>query len=108
MSWVEWSKKDFFVLNKAENLCSECHGLGYIHALDKNKLINYDVPLKKNPIRCWSRYKEFYAQIIQQFCIDNGIDPEKTFRQLNDEEKKLILYGESEKNIPFDIRKTRI
>lgn len=97
--------EDFFVLNKAENLCSECHGLGYIHALDKNKLINYDVPLKKNPIRCWSRYKEFYVQIIQQFCIDNGIDPEKTFRQLNDEEKKLILYGESEKKYSIRYKK---
>lgn len=39
--------KIFFVLNKAENLCNECHGLGYIRTLDKNKVINYDIPLKK-------------------------------------------------------------
>ncbi len=88
--------EDFFVLNKEENLCSECHGLGYIRVLDQNRIINYDIPLGKNPFRCWNRYKDFYQQIIQQFCIDNGIDDKKTFRQLTDKEKNLILYGESD------------
>lgn len=107
--------EDFFVLNKEENLCDECHGLGYIRTLDKNRLINYDVPLEKNPIRCWNRYKDFYSQIIQQFCLDNGIDSKKTFRQLTNKEKKMILYGESEKkysvrykkNLSFSRRTTK-
>ena len=67
--------EDFFVLNKEENLCEKCHGIGTVKVLDPNRVINYDVPLCKNPIRCWSRYKDFYAQIIQQFCEDNGIPP---------------------------------
>lgn len=98
--------EDFFVLNKEENLCTECHGLGYIRTLDKNRLINYDVPLGKNPIRCWNRYKDFYSQIIQQFCLDNGIDSKKTFRQLTDKEKSLILYGESEKKYSIRYKKS--
>lgn len=98
--------EDFFVLNKAENLCNECHGLGYVRTLDKNRLINYDVPLEKNPIRCWNRYKDFYSQIIQQFCSDNGIDSKKTFRQLTDKEKSLILYGESEKKYSVRYKKS--
>ena len=107
--------EDFFVLNKEENLCSECHGLGYIRVLDPNRIINYDIPLGKNPFRCWNRYKDFYQQIIQQFCIDKGIDDKKTFRQLTDKEKNLILYGESDekysirykKNNGFSRRSTR-
>ena len=107
--------EDFFILNKEENLCDECHGLGYIRTLDKNRLINYDVPLEKNPIRCWNRYKDFYSQIIQQFCLDNGIDSKKTFRQLTNKEKTMILYGESEKkysvrykkNLSFSRRTTK-
>ncbi len=98
--------EDFFVLNKAENLCNECHGLGYVRILDKNRLIDYDVPLEKNPIRCWNRYKDFYSQIIQQFCSDNGIDSKKTFRQLTDKEKSLILYGESEKKYSVRYKKS--
>ena len=98
--------EDFFVLNKEENLCDVCHGLGYIRTLDKNRLINYDVPLEKNPIRCWNRYKDFYSQIIQQFCLDNGIDSKKTFRQLTDKEKSLILYGKSEKKYSVRYKKS--
>lgn len=107
--------QDLFVLNKEENLCDECHGLGHIRVLDKNRIINYDIPLAKNPFRCWNRYKDFYQQIIQQFCADMGVDDKKTFRQLTDEEKKLILYGESDekysvrykKNNGFSRRSTR-
>ena len=98
--------EDFFVLNKEENLCDECHGLGYIRTLDKNRLINYDVPLEKNPIRYWNRYKDFYSQIIQHYCLDNGIDSKKTFRQLTDEEKTMILYGESEKKYSIRYKKS--
>lgn len=98
--------EDFFVLNKEENLCTECRGLGYIRTLDKNRLINYDVPLEKNPIRCWNRYKDFYSQMIQQFCSDKGIDSKKTFRQLTDKEKSLILYGESEKKYSVRYKKS--
>ena len=97
--------EDFFVLNKAENLCAECHGLGYVRTLDENRLINYDIPLEKNPIRCWNRYKDFYSQILQQFCSDNSIDAKKTFRQLTNEEKTLILYGESEKKYSIRYKK---
>lgn len=107
--------EDFFVLNKEENLCEVCHGSGYTQILDKNKLINYDIPLEKNPIRCWNRYKDFYSQIIRCFCFDRGINPQKTFRQLTDAEKEMILYGESEnkysirykKNSSFSRRTTK-
>lgn len=97
--------EDYFVLNKEENTCSECHGLGYIRTLDKNRFINYDIPLGKNPIRCWNRYKDFYSQILHQFCLDKGIEPKKTFRQLTDKEKSTILYEESEKKYTIRYKK---
>ncbi len=89
--------RDLFVLNKEENLCEMCHGLGYITLLDVNKVVDYNIQLKKNPIRCWNRYKDFYSQILVLFCEDNSINPDKTFRQLTEDEKHLILYGESDK-----------
>ena len=97
--------EDFFVLNKEENLCEKCRGIGSVKVLDINKVINYDLPLNKNPIRCWKHYKDFYAQIIQQFCEDNKIDSKKTFRQVSAEEKYRILYGESEKKYSIRYRK---
>lgn len=97
--------EDFFVLNKEENLCGECHGLGYVRVLDQNKIIDYDIPLGKNPFRCWNRHKDFYQHIIQQFCIDKGIDDKKNFRQLTDKEKNLILYGESDEKYSIRYKK---
>ncbi|SKC59181.1 ABC transporter [[Eubacterium] yurii] len=94
--------EEFFVLNKEANLCEKCHGLGSVKILDQNKIINYDISLNKNPFRCWNRYKDFYQQILHQFCATKGIDDKKNFRQLTDKEKKLILYGES--NEKYSIR----
>lgn len=87
--------EDFFVLNKESNLCEECHGLGYVSKLDYNKIVDFNIPLKKVPFRCWNRYKDFFAQMIEHFCADYKIDSDKTFRDLSDKEKQLLLYGES-------------
>lgn len=87
--------EDFFVLNKESNLCENCHGLGFVSKLDYNKIIDFNVPLKKVPFRCWTRYKDFYAQMIINFCSEHNIDSNQNFRELNEEEKSLILYGES-------------
>ena len=87
--------EDFFVLNKESNLCENCHGLGYVSQLDYNKIVNFNVSIKNVPFRCWNRYKDFYSQMLTNYCDDNRIDCEKTFRELSDKEKRLILYGES-------------
>lgn len=87
--------EDFFVLNKESNLCEACHGLGYVSKLDYNKIVDFNIPLKKVPFRCWNRYKDFFAQMIEAFCTEYKIDSNKTFRDLSDKEKKLLLYGES-------------
>lgn len=95
-------RDDFFVLNKEGHLCEVCHGLGVIKILDENRIIDYDVPLENNPIKCWNRYKDFYSQIIRQFCSDTGIDSKQTFRQLTQREKQLILHGESD--VKYSVR----
>ncbi len=87
--------EDFFVLNKESNLCEECHGLGYVSKLDYNKIVDFNIPLRKVPFRCWNRYKDFFSQMIEKFCEKNKIDCNKTFRDLSDREKQLILFGES-------------
>lgn len=87
--------EDTFVLNKESNLCINCHGMGTVRELDEIKIINYGVPIGKNPFRCWNRYKDFYEQIIYEYCLDSNINPQKTFRDLTEEEKRKLLFGES-------------
>ncbi|MCI2160975.1 MAG: ATP-binding cassette domain-containing protein [Oscillospiraceae bacterium] len=100
--------EDDFVLNKESNLCENCHGLGYVSQLDYNKIIDFNVQLKKVPFKCWNRYKDFYSQMIIKFCEDNKIDSEKTFRELTDKEKNKILYGESKEKYSIRYKKTNM
>ncbi|MDU2110953.1 MAG: hypothetical protein E7E92_00365, partial [Clostridiales bacterium] len=97
--------ESIFVLNKEENLCPHCHGLGYTRKLDENKIIDYNTKINKNPFRCWNRYKDFYTQILIEYCLDCGIDSSKTFRELTSVEKKKLLYGESNKKYSIRFKK---
>lgn len=97
--------EDIFVLNKESNLCSECHGLGTISVLDENRIIDYGTSLEKIPFKCWNRNKDFYSQIIKEYCADHDIDSGKTFRELKASEKKVMLYGESDKKYSIRYKK---
>lgn len=98
--------EDTFVLNKESNLCPGCHGLGTVTCLDENKIIDYNVPISKNPFRCWNKYKDFYIQILTEFCRNRNIDASKTFREISDIEKNTLLYGESDVKYTIRYKKT--
>lgn len=104
-SVITGADRELFILNKEENLCPNCHGLGSVKQLDLNKMVDFNTPLYKNPFRCWDRYKEFYAQIIEKFCGDSKIDSKKTFRDLNDKEIQTLLYGESTQKYSIKYKK---
>ncbi len=84
---------DYFVLNKTENVCPKCFGVGHMKTLDSNKIIDYDRTLEEVPIRCWKRNVDFYKKIIKLYCDEIGVDSSKKFRQLSDSQRKQILYG---------------
>ncbi|MDR0919419.1 MAG: ATP-binding cassette domain-containing protein [Oscillospiraceae bacterium] len=95
-----------FVLNKAENLCENCHGIGVIKILDESRIIDYNKPLESNPFKCWNVYKDFYEEILIKFCNENNINSKKTFRELSETEKKKILYGESKNKYVVKYKRT--
>ena len=86
--------EDFFVLNKEENVCEYCHGLGYIECLDPEKIIDYKKKISENPIKCWKRYGDFYSKILVKYCQEKGIDAQKTFDELSKTERDTLLNGE--------------
>ncbi len=86
---------DYFVLNKTENVCPKCLGVGYVKRLDPNKIVDYDRTLQEVPIRCWKKNIEFYRKIIQFYCDECGIDSSMKFRDLSELQRKRILYGAS-------------
>lgn len=96
---------DFFVLNKEGNVCENCHGLGTESILDINKIVNYNIPIKNIPFRCWNRYKDFFSQMLCNYCAEQDIDAEKIFRDLTETEKQQLLYGISDKKYSVKYKK---
>lgn len=97
----------FFVLNKTENFCPICKGLGTIKTPDVHKIINFNIPLNKNPFRCYRIYKEFYCEMISKFCEEKKIDSSKSFKDLTDSEINELLYGVSKKKYQVKYAKTK-
>lgn len=97
---------DFFVLNKTENVCPNCLGLGYTKQLDPNKIIDFNKKIADVPIRCWSRNKDFYKQILECFCEDEGIRTSLKFKQLSDDQKRLLLEGVGKKKYSIKYKVT--
>ena len=87
---------DYFVLNKTENICPTCSGVGYIKTLDSCKIVDYDKTIEEVPIRCWKKNKDFYRQILQLFCKEKNIPLQTKFRHLSDLHQETILYGISD------------
>lgn len=98
--------EEHFTLNRAANLCENCHGLGFISVIDENRIIDYSLPISQNPFRCWNKFKDFYRQILVAYCHDVGIDSSKSFRQLSEKEKHLLLYGEGKTKYKFFYKRT--
>ena len=98
-------EEDFFVLNRDGNFCKECNGLGVIKSLDPCRIINYDIPVGRNPIKCWNRYKDFYVKILNEFCLDYKIDAKKTFRELPEHHRVALLTGESANKYTISYKK---
>lgn len=86
---------DYFVLNKSQNICSSCLGIGYNKKLDPYKIVDYDKTIEEVPIRCWKRNKDFYRQILELYCSEMGIPAKTKFRHLSNKQQQMILYGTS-------------
>lgn len=97
---------DYFVLNKSENICPSCLGVGYVKKLDPFKIVDYNKTIEEVPIRCWKKNKDFYRQILQLYCMDINIPYKTKFRYLKDEQKEAIISGCSQKKYQIKYKVT--
>ena len=97
---------DYFLLSKEENVCECCHGLGTVSSVDIYKILNYNSTIRDIPFRCWNKYKDFYSEILCNFCKEKGIDPDKRYKDLSAKQQHELLFGESEKK--YSIKYKRV
>lgn len=86
-----------FVLNREENVCPKCHGLGTVRQMDVSKIVDFKKTINENPFRCWQKNSDFYTKILQKFCEEVKIDCNKKLEDFTDSELNLLLNGESKK-----------
>ncbi len=82
-----------FSFNSPKGACPKCDGLGVTYSLDLEKVIK-DKPLNQGAIPLiWGFNKKYYQEFFKALCAEIGIDMNKSFYELDEYQKKLILNG---------------
>ena len=82
-----------FSFNSPKGSCVECNGLGVKYSINLEKLIK-NKPLNKGAIPLiWGFNKKYYQDFFKALCKKLDIDMNKTFYQLDEYQKNIILNG---------------
>ena len=86
-----------FSFNSPYGACSECSGLGSKAEFSADLVIPCpDLSISEGAVHLWSG-QNYYQQFVEAAAKSWGIDIEKPFIELEDEEKEKLLYGDPEK-----------
>lgn len=97
-----------FSFNSPKGACEECDGLGIRYTLDMKRLVDEALSVENGAVKTMYGFnKSYYYKFLCAFCEQNGISIKKPFCELNEDEQRLILYGNA-KQISFLWKRHRI
>lgn len=84
-----------FSFNAPYGACERCSGLGADFVIDPNLIVpDRTKSLKDGAIYPWSKTTtQYYEDVLKSVCSHFGIDINKPFEDLSEDEQKIILYG---------------
>ncbi len=84
-----------FSFNAPYGACERCSGLGADFVIDPNLIIpDRTKSLKDGAIYPWAKTTtQYYEDVLKSVCLHFGIDINKPFEDLSEDEQKIILYG---------------
>ncbi len=86
-----------FSFNSPFGACPECSGLGVQKKIDIDLLVpDQRLSISQGAIRGWEKEETHGRKLLDTVCQHYGIDLDKPFEELSDEEKNIIFYGTSE------------
>ncbi len=86
-----------FSFNSPKGACRVCDGLGIRYVLDLKKIIDGSLSIDKGAIKIvYGFNKSYYTKFLNAFCEAQGIDTKVDYDDLEEYQKKAILYGNSE------------
>lgn len=97
-----------FSFNSPKGACEACDGLGIRYTLDMKKIINENLSLENGAVKIMYGFnKSYYYKFLIAFCEQNEIPIKIPFMQLNEVQKRLVLYGNA-KTIEFLWKRNRL
>ncbi|ELL9719772.1 excinuclease ABC subunit UvrA [Campylobacter jejuni] len=97
-----------FSFNSPKGACEACDGLGIRYTLDMKKIIDENLSLENGAVKIMYGFnKSYYYKFLIAFCEQNEIPIKIPFMQLNEEQKRLVLYGNA-KIIKFLWKRNRL
>lgn len=97
-----------FSFNSPKGACEACDGLGIRYTLDMKKIIDENLSLENGAVKIMYGFnKSYYYKFLIAFCEQNEIPIKIPFMQLNEEQKRLVLYGNA-KTIEFPWKRNRL
>jgi excinuclease ABC subunit A len=91
-----------FSFNNPAGACPSCDGLGVKQFFDPERVVtNPDLSLAGGAVRGWDRRNAYYFQMIQSLAEHFGFDIEAPFGALDEQARRIILYGSGEETIEF-------
>lgn len=97
-----------FSFNSPKGACEECDGLGIRYTLDMKRLIDETLSVENGAVKIMYGFnKSYYYKFLCAFCEQNDISIKKPFGELNEDEQRLILYGNA-RQISFLWKRHRI
>ncbi len=84
-----------FSFNAPYGACERCSGLGADFVIDPDLVVpDKKKSLKDGAIYPWSKTStSYYEDVLKSVCSSYGIDMEKPFENLSEQQQKIILYG---------------
>ena len=95
-----------FSFNNPYGACERCSGLGADFIIDPNLIVpDRKKSLSQGAIYPWAKTtNSYYDDVLQSIASHYGIDMDKPFEELTDEQQKIILYG-SDDIIAFHVKR---
>jgi excinuclease ABC subunit A len=97
-----------FSFNNPVGACPDCDGLGVRQFFDADRVVhNPELSLAGGAIRGWNRRNMYYFQLIQCLARHYGFDIERPFEELDEDVRRVLLYGSGDEKIEFRYKSPR-
>ncbi|MBU6389190.1 excinuclease ABC subunit UvrA [Patescibacteria group bacterium] len=91
-----------FSFNSPHGACPTCQGLGRLQQIDPELVVpNGRLTIAEGAIRPWSRSTSFdswYLRIMEEVAKQNGINMNVPWKQLPEEQRRIVLYGTDDRS----------